>query len=215
MSIEVEFRLNFRTVHPDSREAITRQCGEEAQKEFWQGQIRTRKKRKKRYTVYHKTIRWNENTRRWLISLCCCIASVCFNTPYSMWSRLLRQRGTQEPVYHHQFYDESLPVRFLPLHGICCQVLHLWFHIFLGCIMKLWMSFQQAAIEWERLHCQQLVTSDYLESVTVIITIAIILCRIRVGFLKWGSRGNYPGAWDCQGPQQLKIRTLHTVWAYN
>lgn len=63
-------------------------------------------------------------------------------------------------------------------------------------------------------NCQQLVTSDYLESVTVIITIAIILCRIRVGFLKRGSRGNNPGASDCQGPQQLNIRTQHTVWAH-
>lgn len=69
------------------------------------------------------------------------------------------------------------------------------------------MFFQQAAIEWEWLHCQQLVTSDYLKSVTVIITIAIILCRIRVGFLERASAGNDPGALDCPGPQQFKIRT--------
>lgn len=44
VSIEVEFRLNFRTFQPDSRETITIRCSEKAQKEFWQGQIRMRKK---------------------------------------------------------------------------------------------------------------------------------------------------------------------------
>lgn len=34
VSIEVEFRLNFRTFQPDSRETITLRCGEKAQKEF-------------------------------------------------------------------------------------------------------------------------------------------------------------------------------------
>lgn len=122
VSIEVEFRLNFRTFQPDSRETITLRCGEKAQKEFWQGQIRMRKK----WDIPQKNKMKGKN--KMLVDIFMLLH--CFSMPYSMWSWLLRQWGTQEPVYHHQFYDESLPMRFLPLHGICCQVLHLWFHIF-------------------------------------------------------------------------------------